>query len=300
MNRLQRRAKNIALHLINPIEYDDEENDLANLLVDANDLEDLDQQNNLSTDEENDTNDDDILPVEQLENLTSDGQSSDESDEEGVAHQEGVVHTAKNGLQWRSEPLLNASGRVTEPNIIHEHPGPKCGVHPQCEKEAFLMFTDEIINEMVRFTNLHGRREVRGLNSSTVGHRKVWVEVSRKEMDAFIGINLILGAYKAHYRNINELFTARDGHPICRATMSKERFCLIKRMFRMDDKRRRDTANLLAPMGRVVDLFKSHLQRYYVANTHITIDEQLMEFHGRVRFRQYIASKPGNDKSTRT
>jgi hypothetical protein len=84
---LPRRAKNIALHLINPIEYDDEESDLANLLVDANDLEEPDQQNDLSTDEENDTNDDDILPVEQLEDLTSDSQSSDESDEEGVAHQ---------------------------------------------------------------------------------------------------------------------------------------------------------------------------------------------------------------------
>ena len=31
----------------------------------------------------------------------------------------------------------------------------------------------------------------------------------------------------------------------------------------------------------------------YKPSPHLTLDEQLVEFHGRVKFRQYIPTKPG-------
>ena len=36
-----------------------------------------------------------------------------------------------------------------------------------------------------------------------------------------------------------------------------------------------------------------HLRQRFEPSTNLTVDEQLVEFHGRVRFRQYIDSKPG-------
>ena len=103
---------------------------------------------------------------------------------------------------------------------------------------------------------------------------------------------MILGAYKAHYRNVPELFSEINGHPICKVTISKERFWQIKRMFRIDDKLRRNPADVLAPLGRTVDILQKTFQENFTSSQ-LTIDEQLVEFHGKVKMKQYIASKPG-------
>ena len=36
-----------------------------------------------------------------------------------------------------------------------------------------------------------------------------------------------------------------------------------------------------------------HLRQPFEPSANLTVDEQLVEFHGRVRFKQYIDSKPG-------
>lgn len=233
--------------------------------------------------------DDDVLAEDMLEALTD---RESDSDSDGNDDSDAInVFTSRNGLRWHDTPLQGAMGREPALNIVHERPGPRRGIHPENEKEAFLMFTDEIIEEMVRFTNVEGRRQTRMLNRGA--QQRKWIDTSRAEMEAFVGLHLILGAYKAHYRNIHELFSKRDGHPVCRAVMSKERFCLLKQVLRVDDKLRRDATDPLAPMGQVPTLLQSKLREFFVAGTHLTIDEQLMEFHGRVNFKQYIASKPG-------
>jgi len=298
MHRLPRHAKLVALQAI----YEDDhfavdETELFDLLPDADDAH---ADNDGSVSEDGDVihsigeNEDDIMPRDALEDLESNESNSDSEEEMSNSSSDGAFHTAKNGLQWSSEPMVSESGRFHQANIIRERCGPKIGIHPQTEKEAFFMYTTEIFDEIVRYTNLEGRRKVREINQFHVGQRKkVWKDIDRDEMEAFVGLHFIIGAYKAHYRNVHELFSKRDGHPICRATMSKERFCVIKQMFRMDDRRRRDANDPLAPMGRILDLLQDKLNEYFVPGSHITIDEQLMEFHGRVRFRQYVASKPG-------
>jgi hypothetical protein len=75
--------------------------------------------------------------------------------------------------------------------------------------------------------------------------------------------------------------------------MSRERFCVIKSALRFDDPRRRDKEDSLAPIRCVFEEFNVKLRQFVVAGPNLTVDEQLVEFHGRVRFKQYIASKPG-------
>ena len=62
---------------------------------------------------------------------------------------------------------------------------------------------------------------------------------------------------------------------------------------RFDDPLRRDRTDTLAPIRNVFETFNAKLRRLVVAGPFLTVDEQLLEFHGRVRFKQYIASKPG-------
>lgn len=75
--------------------------------------------------------------------------------------------------------------------------------------------------------------------------------------------------------------------------MSRQRFQQIKSLLRFDDPLRRDKTDSLAPIRSAFECFNSHLSRVYVPSPFLTIDEQLLEFHGRVKFRQYIPSKPG-------
>lgn len=92
---------------------------------------------------------------------------------------------------------------------------------------------------------------------------------------------------------MNELWSVRDGFLVCRATMTRERFLQIKSILRFDDPLRRDRDDPLAPARHLFSNFNSQLCRYYIPSEYLTIDEQLLEFHGRVRFQQYISSKPG-------
>lgn len=75
--------------------------------------------------------------------------------------------------------------------------------------------------------------------------------------------------------------------------MTRERFLQIKSLLRFDDPLRRDKEDSLAPIRDLFEQFNSRLRLFYVASPNLTIDEQLLEFHGRVKFRQYIKSKPG-------
>ena len=75
--------------------------------------------------------------------------------------------------------------------------------------------------------------------------------------------------------------------------MSRERFIQLKRFFRVDDRNRRDPTDPLGPVRNVWSLFHSRLTEYYSPEADLTIAEQLLEFHGHVKFKTYIPTKPG-------
>lgn len=83
------------------------------------------------------------------------------------------------------------------------------------------------------------------------------------------------------------------GHCIFRATMSYMRFSQIRKCMRFDDKLRRDRNDSLAAIRQPISMLNASLARNYIPGPFLCVDEQLVEFHGRVSFRQYIPSKPG-------
>ncbi len=169
----------------------------------------------------------------------------------------------------------------------------KAGIHPNSEKEAFLMMMGDAIDYIVHYTNLQGHRTVALWNRDHPQQLKQWIPVDTVEMEAFIGLMILAGAYKAQYRPISELWSLREGQPVFRATMTANRFKSIKGALRFDDPLRRNREDRLAPIRDIFELVKSKFKEYTEAADNLTIDEQLLEFHGRVHFRQHISSKPG-------
>ena len=172
-------------------------------------------------------------------------------------------------------------------NIFRTHRvGLAVGFHPQTNIEAFKAYFGNCLELTLFYTNREGRQIVAAKNVP-------WKPVSAVEVDAFLGLQIIAGALKAGHRNACELWDNKDGNPIFRATTSFRHFQQIKSALRFDNKLRRNTADPLAPIRDVVELLNRNLETHYVPGSLLCIDEQLIEFHGRVRFKQYIPSKPG-------
>jgi len=114
--------------------------------------------------------------------------------------------------------------------------------------EAFKAFFGNCLDETLLHTNREGRR-------IAAAKRVTWKSVSVVEFDAFIGLQFIAGALKACHQDTRELWDLKNGNPIFRATMSYQRFQQIKAALRFDNKLRRDRADPLAAIRKIVELF---------------------------------------------
>ena len=64
--------------------------------------------------------------------------------------------------------------------------------------------------------------------------------------------------------------------------------------FRSDDTLRRDRSDPVAPVRECIALLNAAaaLKELFFTGFFLTMDEQLVEFHCKVRFRRYIPTKP--------
>ena len=231
-----------------------------------------------------------ILDVNDLVDLEIDADELEPDDASEFPSSD--IFLAPSGTQW-TQNVGPDRGRANATNVFVGSPFQvKRGIHPTTERESVLMFFDEIIDDSVIYTNLYARRRVGNYNRQN-NSSKVWKATDRVEIEAFFGLLILAGAFKAHHRSTVDLWSQRDGQPIFRATMSRQRFCELKSFLRFDDTLRRDRNDSLAPVRKTTDHFLLRLREFVTAPEYLTVDEQLLEFHGRVKFRQYIASKPG-------
>ena len=70
----------------------------------------------------------------------------------------------------------------------------------------------------------------------------------------------------------------------CRAAFSHMRFLQIKRVLRFDDPARRNRQDPLAPVREMFTQFSDILRNFYEPSADLTVDEQLLEYHGRLKF----------------
>ena len=142
---------------------------------------------------------DDLLDHDQLTAMSPEDSSSEEEESQenstAVSHPEQHQHTSitPSGIQW-TDQHPNALGRLSAQNIINFRSGVKPGVNPCTEMEAFPMFINDLIPDLVRYSNLQGRRITQGWNLTChPSKRRQWRNIDNIEMVAFIGIVILLG-----------------------------------------------------------------------------------------------------------
>lgn len=226
---------------------------------------------------------------ESIASEDSDTQSS--SDDETETTRSTTVFTAKNGQQWNS--TFEETGKTRAHNIMKTRLNKVVlppGVILETPEDAFNLFiTDQIVNDIVAFTNNEARRVTKDNNL------KPWNDTDVVEMRAFFGLLLAAGHLKSNHQSYEVLWGSMYGPPIFRATMGRNRFKSLLRYIRFDDKLTRTarrSKDKLAPIRDIWEQIVNNLRKHYIPGANITVDEQLVPFRGRCPFKQYLPSKP--------
>lgn len=296
MARSQRESKTKALQLLNAVDdLEEADNDIPSEIEDDDFAE---AQETLASSGENMENaaianraDEiiDELPQDWpfLNDVSDEDEQEDASLDEDDSQdrvEENATCVSKDGNVWSID--CESAGRRPLHNILTDEPRFKRGLRPATITEAFFIIFYEIVNIALMYSNLAARR-------LAIEHGIEIKQISKDEMVAFVALHALAGAFKAHHRPLKELWNVTDGVPLFRATMSLKRFEQIKIAFRFDDPLRRDRSDKIAPVRQIIDVYNRIINEIYTPNANLTIDEMLIEFHGRISFKQYIPTKPG-------
>ncbi|XP_050305575.1 uncharacterized protein LOC126742815 [Anthonomus grandis grandis] len=253
------------------------------------------QQNRFCQETENNSLSTSNIQSEQHE--SSEEIMDEESDEESSSTEENSDSTARrrprpkavinqvnsdmisaSGLTWKSDPI--ARRRQIAANVMREAPGLKNGVNPKTPLEAIRLFFDDDTIEFI---------------SQYIRKRNSPLSFEREEILGYIGFLITAGAYKQNKDLLIDLFN--EGNlPIYRATFSDYRFQLLQKCIRFDDKTTRDVHKEYDNFAAARDIWErvtGKFPDFLVPSESVVIDEELITFHGRCKFRLYIPIKPG-------
>lgn len=230
----------------------------------------------------------------------SEESNSDESEEYGRKEykQNSNYYYGKNRFKWSKEPATSNRGRRPQHNIVLQLPGLRetaknIGDSMNPFSVWKLLFSDEICETVLKWTNVRiGRERARYKNQNSPTLR----DLDMTELYAFMGFLAFTSVFKSNNENLDTIFaTNGTGREIIRCIMSKERCAFLLTCLRFDNPDTRDARkaeNPAAPVSEIFDIFIENCQNCYSIGKSACIDEMLVGFRGRCKFKMYIPNKP--------
>ncbi len=218
-----------------------------------------------------------------------DDDNNDAEDEEGEGEGEGEGKGDCSGGGGRGGGGHGHGGSAaTERNSVPGPSGPTeyARAHARNLASTFALFvTLSIENIIFDMTNLEGVRRY---------GRDRWKPMDAIDLRAFVGLLILAGVYRLRGEATASLWDAESGRAMFRAAMPLKTFHLYSRLLRFDDRETRaarQVTDKLAAVREVWDAWVERLPLLYVPGPEITVDEQLVSFRGRCRFRQYLPNE---------
>lgn len=156
-----------------------------------------------------------------------------------------------------------------------------------------LFFSEQMIENTVIFTNIklnNYRNRYKDTSRTELG------PTNATELKSLIGLLLYSSVFRSNHENADFIFaTNGTGREIFRCVMSKNRFLTLINCLRFDDVETRTERlkyNKLAAISDIFDAFINNCKQNYTLGTHVCIDEMLIAFRGRCKFRIYMPNKP--------
>ncbi|XP_068164099.1 piggyBac transposable element-derived protein 4-like isoform X2 [Antennarius striatus] len=222
------------------------------------------------------------------EYLPDEEEAGDFEEEEGEEVEGAVEYYSS---QWRSRngeilwsPSHEEAKPFVPPPILTPGPTAYAAARIRSPEDAFdLFFPDEILQIILRSTNLQGRRSVND-----------WKDLNEEELHAYLGLLILAGVFKARHESTRGLWDNETGRPVFAAAMSENRFVQIGAVLCFDDalsRTGRHRKDELAPIRDLWDRWSSRLSKMFHPGRDVCIDEQLLPFRGHCSFRQYMPTK---------
>lgn len=202
----------------------------------------------------------------------------------------------KSSFRWSGKTPTRTT-RTPQRNIINIVPGNK-PIAQNIVNEVELwdfFFPPHIIDHIVLCTNKKIEEET--IKAMAEEKREVTYrhETTAMELRALFELYYISGELQQNRMHSRDLFNLRFGTPYCRAVMSEQRFVFLTSCLRFDEIEEREEkrkTDRLAPMRYVFDHIIQTSKDLYTPSDTVTLDEQLLGFHGRCGFKVFIKSKP--------
>lgn len=233
-----------------------------------------------------------------------DSESEQEADETRVDDEEydtteeffyGKKVKKKEQFKWKKvHPPI---ARTRRNNIVLQLPGLKApakqlGTKPTVEEVWGLLFTNDILDEVLQWTN-------RKISSVKVNYKKpqpYLCDLTIVELKAFIGLLIYTSIFKSSNESIDSFYaTDGTGRDIFRCTMTRNRFLfllLVLRFDNPDDRDERKKEDPTAAVSKIFEKFIANSRLVYSPGPTMCIDEMLVPFRGRCRFKMYMPKKP--------
>lgn len=229
----------------------------------------------------------------------SDGENSsnDELDSYHVGNrnEEKVkkYYYGKNRFKWSTkEPTRNI--RTLAHNIVRL-PAVRVVVDDNTNPKTFFskLFSVPMYELIIEWTN----KKLASMRTKYKRQNKPeLVDVGVRELEALLGLLLYTAIFKSNDEDVRSIFaTDGTGRDVFRAVMSKERFLILLTALRFDnadDREERKKENPVAAISELFDFFIENSRNSYTIGANACIDEMLVGFRGRCRFKMYIPSKP--------
>lgn len=240
-----------------------------------------------------------------ISNAADEESAPDSSDDEPLAKKRRRLKKSyffgKDRSKWSKNPP--ASTKTRSHNIISHLPGRKgpalqAGNYCAFDSSWKFLFDNSLVNLVVTFTNqkLESFRAKIDQTSANATKLTSYRPTNIDEIHAFFGLLFLTAIFKSGHEDLQHLFaTDGTGREIFRATMSLTRFYVLLSCLRFDDsatRKERQKTDALAAVSEIFDKFVANCQKNYSIGEYACIDEMLVGFRGRCKFRMYIPSKP--------
>lgn len=210
----------------------------------------------------------------------------------------GGFFYGKNRFKWAKN--FPVQSRTRRHNLVSHLPGvigKARATRPENAIQAWECLIDDDILQIVvektneRITDMAAKYNMHNISCQYTNH------IDTIEMRAFIGLLYLAGVFKSNNEDLKALFaTDGTGRDIFRATMSLNRFYFLLSALCFDDRTTRPqriaNGDTLAAISDIFNKFITNCQSNYSCGEYLTIDEMLIAFRGRCKFRMYLKNKP--------
>lgn len=154
-----------------------------------------------------------------------------------------------------------------------------------------LFFTDNIVEMIVDETNKYAEQFKNNLPSTSRMHQQAWRSVTRDEMTTFIGILPIIGVVQLPEIRLYWSNSNMYANTCIKKAMKRDRFLSILKYLHFSDNTTAGITDKLHKIRNIVETIVDTFKSAIKPGKSIVIDESMVPWRGRLRFRQYIPGK---------